>query len=395
MKQKNIHFFRRLFILLSSVPVIIISFFIRRDKNRVIFTSFLNKKYNSNSKYLFQWFIQNLKNYQSYFVVNDDDLREQLNNTIGNYFIETKTFKGKIFALRGAIWFISSFELPVGGFYLAHNRYVVHLDHGSPTKNAGFKEKRVSLLKKIYYTMIKTNISYSVAPSAYFQPIQSGFFGISNDRVLITGLPRNDQLFVKSMLDIHDITKHEGMKNILYAPTWRPSTKLWLFPFNDFDIQKLSLFLIENKINIFLRTHPYFEEEIDKKLLEIPNVYLFSGNIYDEINDYLNIFDLLITDYSNIYCDYLLLDRPIIFLPYDFESYNEEIGYAIPYDEVSPGYKPDNMNDFLNAIKESLYGNDEYKDERNRVNQLYNYYTKDNCKNFVDILYEHGILTNE
>jgi CDP-glycerol glycerophosphotransferase len=370
----------------------IISFLIKREKKRIIFNSFLNKRFNSNSKYLFLYFIENIKDYNTYFVINDDDLRNELNEKIGNYFIETKSFLGKIFALKASIWFISGLEFPVAGFFLTYKRCIIHLGHGTPLKNIGLLEKHISFIKKVYYKLVKTNISYAVASSTLFQPVISSFLDLSEKRILIAGQARNDQLFLKSDLCIKNIVGNNNMKNLLYAPTWRTINKIKLFPFDDFNMMEFIDFLEKNKINIFIRTHPDYEDEMNNELLSMSNIYRFSGKEYHEIMDYLNVFDLLITDYSSIYFDYLLLDRPLVFLPYDYDAYNEEIGFAITYPEYTPGYKPSTMKGFNNAIFESLYGEDKYKQAREQVNRKCNAYQKNNRKEFISLLYKTGIL---
>jgi CDP-glycerol glycerophosphotransferase len=335
-----------------------------------------------------------MKYYNSYFVINDDELRNNLNTTIGNYFIETKSFSGKMFVLKAAIWFISSIEFPVGGLFLSYKRYVIHLGHGTPLKNIGLLESNISLVKKIYYAIARTNISYSIASSKTFSSIISGFLGLPLKKIIIAGQARNDQLFIKSDFNIKNVVGKENMKNILYAPTWRTNTKVKLFPFEDFNIKEFVDMLVKNKINLFVRTHPDYEDEIDNEILDMPNIFLFSGKKYHEIMDYLNIFDLLITDYSSIFFDYLLLDRPLVFLPYDYDSYNKEIGFTVPYNDYTPGYKPSTMKDFTEAIYESVYGEDKYKDVRNRVNEICNIYQMNNRQEFVKLLQKMGILQN-
>jgi CDP-glycerol glycerophosphotransferase len=386
------YYFDRLFIFFFFFPVIIISPFIRREKKRIIFTSFTNKNFNSNSKYLFLWFIENIKDYKCYFVINDKKIRDELNASIGEYFIETNSIAGKIFALRAPVWFRSSAAIPVGGFFLTYKRHIIHLGHGTPLKNIGLLEKRMPLLKRIYYILNRTNVSYTIASSEYFRPIVSKCFGLPLKKVLIAGQPRNDQLFVKSDLDMKQFNKQKNIKNILYAPTWRSSSRVRLFPFEDFSCQELADFLLENNISIFLRTHPGFEDEIDIQFLEIPNVHLFSATTYTEIMDYLNVFDLLITDYSSIYLDYLLLDRPIIFLPYDSVQYDMEVGFTVPYNDFTPGYKPLTIKEFISAISISLNNKDEYKNTRNQVNKICNTIQRENCKNLVKFLYNMNIL---
>jgi CDP-glycerol glycerophosphotransferase len=334
-----------------------------------------------------------LKTYNCYFVVNNNALRDELNRTIGNYFIETKAISGKLFALYAAVWFTSSLTIPVGGFFMKYKRLVINLGHGTPLKRFGLWSCKASLLQKIYYCLSRTNVSYTIASSSVFAECVSKIFGLPSERVLIAGQPRNDQLFIKSDLDMSRFGNGMDTKNVLYAPTFRSSEELRLFPFPDFSYQALGNFLGQNNINIFLRLHPNFDDRINKKMLDISNIHLFSSREYPEIMDYLNNFDLLITDYSSIYFDYLLLDRPIVFLPYDYDSYNQETGFTVPYDEFTPGYKPSTLKDFMSVLYESLYGEDKYINDRKRVNALCNIVQKENCKRLFDILSQKGFIS--
>jgi CDP-glycerol glycerophosphotransferase len=390
--NKYIKYLTRFSIFLFAFPATIISLFIKRDKKLIIFTSFLNKQFDSNSKYLFIWFIKNIKSYRCFFVINDNILRNTLNKEIGNYFIETKSLSGKIFALRAGIWVISSLTIPVGGFFMNYKRQVIHLGHGTPLKKFGLLTQRLSLIQRIYYVMSRTNISYSVASSHYFVSIIAGIFGLSDEKVLVAGQARNDKLCTECDIDMSQFGSSTKTKNILYAPTFRSSGQLKLFPFKDFSCQILSDFLVQNDVNIFLRMHPSFDDKINSELLKIPRVHIFSGKLYAEIMDYLNKFDLLITDYSSICFDYLLLNKPMIFLPYDYDQYNKDNGFTVPYNEFTPGYKPKTMKDFISVISECFNNKDKYRDERNRINAICNAIQKENCENIVKVLYDMNIL---
>ncbi|MEG0692309.1 MAG: CDP-glycerol glycerophosphotransferase family protein, partial [Oscillospiraceae bacterium] len=98
--------------------------------------------------------------------------------------------------------------------------------------------------------------------------------------------------------------------------------------------------------------------------------------------------DVLLTDYSSIYFDYLLLNRPIGFIIDDIEEYNQKRGFVTKEPlELMPGEKMktiEELNHFLETI-----GNhkDEYVEERARVNEIVNQY-KDNqsAKRLLNLL---------
>ena len=76
---------------------------------------------------------------------------------------------------------------------------------------------------------------------------------------------------------------------------------------------------------------------------------------------FLKMADVLITDYSSIYFDYLLLDRPIIFFDYDLKEYlNDSRELYFDYDEFTPGEKVSNYHELKKAIFKSVNSDKEY-----------------------------------
>ena len=136
---------QRLKILIGGFFAVFVSFFLPKKKGRIILNSHFNDNFDFNSKFLFLYMLK--KGYDVWYVINNDKYREVLINEYGHNFIETNSFRGKIFALRAKIWFISAFELPVGGIFLKASRTIVHLTHGSLIKNVGLLEKDISLIK--------------------------------------------------------------------------------------------------------------------------------------------------------------------------------------------------------------------------------------------------------
>ena len=102
--------------------------------------------------------------------------------------------------------------------------------------------------------------------------------------------------------------------------------------------------------------------------------------------DYINCFDSLITDYSSIYLDYMLLERPIIFLPYDLQEYESSVGFTMDYMENTPGPKPVNFHNFLTELKKCQNPPQEYLELLHELNIKLNSLEKDACHSLGEII---------
>ena len=381
--EKNKHKYtgNRLKHIISSLPYAFLSLFCKRDKKLIVFSAMHCKTFDSNSKFLFLHFLNNEKDFNCYFVVNDDELKEKLTQEYGNHFIDTRTKEGKKLAIKAGIWIVSWLDTPIGGLFLKFRRLVVHLGHGTPLKCIGMLEKDGKLIKKLYYLLCQTNITYSLASTPFVADIIQKCIGFSKKNILITGQPRTEVLFTekKVLPDYNNEYMH-----VLYAPTWRQYAKVELFPFADYDIQNLQSFLAENKIKIYIRFHPAYEEDIPKDLLDLDNVSLFSAKQYPEVMDYLNLFDVLITDYSSIYFDYMLLERPLIFLPYDLEEYEKNVGFTMDYNQYTPGDKPDTFEDFKNSLLKAKNTPELFEPSIKELNKELNCVEKNTCELLAD-----------
>ena len=345
---------------------------IRPDSHIWLFSSTDNSHYNYNSRYLFEYVKENLPEITPLFVINDPELRNSLSTKYGKqYFIETESIQGIRQALSAGVWFTSA-GLPAYGTGLHKKRLIINLWHGVPLKKIALLDPNLKKAARIYFKKIfSENYTCILTTSHELIPLMARSFAVSEDKIKVWGQPRNDGLFQKN--DCHEILGQlfpdlpEYTKTVLYAPTFRDYGQVQLFPFKDFDQKQLEAFLEEKNMLLFIRTHvaeqgsaaPYLGKRIR-----------FLGNEQaEDVTGILNIFDCLITDYSSIYIDYLLTDKPMIFLPYDRQQYLDGRGMNFDYDDVTPGPKPETFNDFLDALSPK---EDFWKSERTRVNRLFN-----------------------
>ena len=109
------------------------------------------------------------------------------------------------------------------------------------------------------------------------------------------------------------------------------------------------------------------------KFLPTSSITSLNSDIYN----LLPAFDALITDYSSIFYDYLLLDKPILFYMYDLDDYTKYRGLVVDKEALSwylPGPIYRRFEDLVAGIESILIGDDPYREERSRVRDLVHKY---------------------
>ena len=374
---------KRAKILLKGIIPSFFGIFMPKNKKRIILTSTRNEFYNFNSKYLFEYFIANHPEYEVKYVMNDETKREKLNEQFGvenNYFIETESLKGMWYALQAKTWCVSALETPVGGFFLKWNRIVLHLGHGAYFRSALFIENTLPWHKRLYYHLIKNNFSHHLITSEAIAQKAPKMFDCKENQIAILGEPMNDRVFNPNEALFKEIFGENILEqqNILYAPTWRQDESLKLFPFDDMCWDEFVSFLEENHINIFLRMHPSYEEDLSFYTNKTTNIKIMDSKAVEDVNEVIALFDMVITDYSSIFAGYLLLQKPLLFLPYDFDEYSKNTGFVLPYHKAAAGPKPKTMVSFKKEILKLLNDKNYYLKERKEAIILFNGGNRDN-----------------
>lgn len=346
-----------------------------------VFSSVHNRTFNYNSSYLFLYVKEHCPEIHPYYVMNDDKKREELGEKYGKeYFLDGKTMAGIRKILSCKVWFTSTAP-PLYGVGFRKKYVILNLWHGIPLKKIGMEQKNLSwFIRKYYKYLFADNYEGVVTTSSHLVHIMSRSFLVEPERIKVWGQPRNDVLFSsnsegKGLEEVFSGELPPYEKVVLYAPTFRDHEPTQLFPFQDMDRECLCQWLEEKKIFLCIRLHLYDQtgyqwiQELDRTGSRIR--FLNEDRTVD-IMEALKEFDLLITDYSSIYMDYLLTGKPILFLPYDQEAYLKERGMNFPYDQVTPGPKPKTFQEFLNSMEDLLYNHDGYVRQRESVNNFLN-----------------------
>lgn len=217
-------------------------------------------------------------------------------------------------------------------------------------------------------------------------------------KLKVTGFPRNDMLDeptekMKSRWDDY-ICEDENNYNLvlLYAPTRHCTISdscVDFFPFDDFNSDRLNNFLEEKNVLVLLKPHPRIVydsstggkqghvrvmDSLFELCQESEYMKLATNEKLGSATEILPFVDVLMTDYSAIYHQFLLLDRPMLFIPYDYESLVDTRGTTYDYHEYLPGEKINTFDQFENSITNILYGRDNYQTERRELrNKMHEY----------------------
>ncbi|MBO4337198.1 MAG: CDP-glycerol glycerophosphotransferase family protein [Lachnospiraceae bacterium] len=142
--------------------------------------------------------------------------------------------------------------------------------------------------------------------------------------------------------------KTSGKKTVVYLPTFRGSIAKAKGP-DGFDPEKLLPF--EEEYVFLIKNHPFVKEPVNIPALCRSFVHQVRGEL--SVEELLMTADVLITDYSSVVFEFALMDKPMIFFAYDYDSYDMERGFYYPYKEFVPGpiaYSMDELTDSLKAV---------------------------------------------
>lgn len=394
--MSNILSFLTIWLRASVIFLIKILNIIVPKKDRIVlFYSY--PPYAGNCKALYEFIKQKNTRLKSIWVLNDV---ESLNN-IRKHGIEAYSIK----SLTGIKYMLQAkffFETHPSMFseIKSKKQVLISLWHGMPLKAMGFIDKTESKKQLMSLRKYARNVDYLISTSQITKNAMVACFHIDPQRVIITGQPRNDKLFnaelqksyLSNLLSLFKKSLNDYNGIVMYLPTFRSGYHgrqegdSFLSTIDNNDIEKLQAFLEYNKLLFIIKAHPLEEQLVVKYITEgcsIENILLLTNKMLAEYNidvyDILGAIDFLITDYSSIYFDYLLLDKPVIFLCSDLRKYETIRGFALtPVDFWMPGPIVINCDELLREMDKFINNNEYFKKERILINRLINYYTDNN-----------------
>ena len=225
------------------------------------------------------------------------------------------------------------------------------------------------------------NYDYVLATSEVWKAPYGRAFGVTEEQVVVTGLPLNDYLHSANYLEAAKLEMYEkypqlkNKKVVLYAPTFR-GHNLTGPTYQPIDLDKISQALGEEYVVLY-KLHPLLSR------LDLPHRDCIIDVRHDNLLELFSITDYLITDYSAILFDFSILKRPIIAFVPDIETYKKEVGMYIDYEETIPAPICLTEQDVVKAILEENFDLNQIE----QFNQTYfNYHDSNSTKRVGDFV---------
>jgi CDP-glycerol glycerophosphotransferase (TagB/SpsB family) len=383
-------YFKKLLVFCLDIFLNLFSLIIRRDNNIWLFGSWHGQKYDDNPKYLYEYVNKNYKNIRAIWITKNKKI-------IGDIALKGEVYysyslKGVYYSFKAGVVLFShrvndiSFK---GALYSAN---LVQLWHGMTIKKINYDTKidnLKSFLERIMYGFEFKKYVLIPATSEKTRESLQQAFRTKNNIVQITGLPRNDELFksgnfIKKELNVSKV--------ITFMPTFRgeENSTDYLYMLKNESIEVLYNFLKETNTVLILKLHFH-----DRNKIAVPEKYKKLILFFDELSSYsldtqslLSETDILITDYSGCYIDYLLLNRPIIFSVPDLYFYEKiERGFNWDFSEITPGYKVENTDQLISALNDYFQNTDlDYKRRNDCLKEFHKFCDNNSSKRIVEHL---------
>ena len=308
-----------------------------KPKKQILFESFGGAQYSADPRAISEKMHELYPEIQIVWYI-DAKAKKDNNSLLPNYVKVVDNKLSYIYALAKSMAYVTTQPL-TESFYKRRGQFVVQTWHGDRgLKKVLYEATQTGKVRAPILDNVYTDIC--VAASDIGESVYRTAFRYDGEIVKV-GMPRNDKL-VSMPIDLSVYRKRlgipEGVKVLLYAPTFRGSTiseqKAMINLTRCLDI-------LEEKGDKWIgliRAHEY-----SKKIIHNADERIYEVSLYPDMADILLITDILITDYSSCACDFVLTHKPVILAVNDVEQYQkesrhlkvnlEDTGFVLSYSE--------------------------------------------------------------
>lgn len=341
----------------------------KRDKRIWLFGGY--NGFTDNSRYFFE--SMNTHSDIRCVWIAGDEKTLRIIREMGFEVYHKKSIKGIMLCYKAKVYIYSNYASTIN-VYTSAGATLVNLWHGTPLKKIEYDitKKPLSnyfnnagMFNKLLMPEYHMRCDILLAPSVfvYEYSFKRAFRVYDKNNVIIADPPRISALIDKAHeYKIINSCEVQAPKTFLYAPTWRDDCSDFIKK-SGLNFSRLNDVLSKNNALLQLRLHANTKLDIDISMFT--NIIIIDNG--ETAEESMLKSDFLITDYSSIFFDYLYLDRPIIFFPFDYNDYISSREMYLNYNYLVPGVKVYNQEGLICEMLKMLKGDDEYSDVRKKI----------------------------
>jgi CDP-glycerol glycerophosphotransferase (TagB/SpsB family) len=273
------------------------------------------------------------------------------------------SYRGVLTSLRAGSYVISSYTSDVNRWF-ADGARVVNLWHGVPLKRIE-RDITSGPLHRIYEDRQPVKAAFRdqtrppdllLAPSPYIaEQCFLSAFGVPRERCLSVGYPRTDHFFAAAGEPVHELlvadrktwlAVRDRPRVVGYFPTWRDG-QIELAAPGGLDLERFAQDLASIGCHLLFKPHI-----VTIAPPPVPGATTLGQG--DDADAYLPLCDLLVTDYSSLAFDFMLLDRPLVYFVPDLEDYTRARGFYFDPVELMPGPLVRRREELADAVADAL-----------------------------------------
>lgn len=359
------------------VPLYGLSYLAPRNKKLWLFGSTFGRRFSENPRYMYLYVSQHKEDETSpafgirpiWISHNKEAVSFLTKKGYEAYYYHS--LKGILLALRAGVYIFDNYSKDIN-FWQSGRALKINLWHGSGNKQTNHDNihDRVRHPRNAWerWTTWLRRLSdekpyhYTLATSDAMAKIYTSAFNTDIEHILVCGNTRNDVFFPeeesgiqnlyseKELMLRSEIVRHKkaGRKILAYLPTFRDSEKLF---FDVMDMGAFDAYLKERGYVLAAKLHP--KSRIRSAFEAVQGENILNINSEMDVYSFFDLCDVLITDYSSAYTDFMLTKRPVVAFDFDWEEYSKDSRECyIDQDEYMPEIKAMTMEELMRAIDE-------------------------------------------
>jgi len=341
---------------------------IPRSRKRLVFSAWAGKRYDDNSRVLFEYCLQNRPDLKCMWITSSEEVQEAVRRQ-GLPVCNSRSREAFRWLCRSRYIVCTDSPLDYGRDLCTGGARIINLWHGvgpkafgldvAPTTGFGLLELDAThFLSPTYFVSTSEEISKRYVQAKRVAP----------QRVLNLGQARNDIFYSAHVNPLRE--RFPGLKIVVYMPTFRQEGKNYL-PMDLEQLLDLDAIqqLCERCGMVFLvKFHQWTVGRCGSGRSRI--IPLEDNDL--RVQMVLDAADILVTDYSSCFVDHLLLDRPQLFFAYDLDHYLScERNMYTDFRTFTPGRICIDGESLVEELERLSKGSDDYAERRREIRDFY------------------------